>query len=77
MVDKFPMGAVVNKGLTIKSGQTHVHRYLPTLLDHIESGRIDPTEVITHTMSLEDAPKGYKMFKNQQDEVRKVVLKTN
>jgi threonine dehydrogenase-like Zn-dependent dehydrogenase len=77
MVDKFPMGAVVNKALTIKSGQTHVHRYLPTLLDHIENGRIDPTEIITHRMPLEDAPKGYKMFKEQQDEVRKVVLKAH
>ena len=74
-VDKIPMGAVVNKALTIKSGQTHVHRYLQPLLDHIEAGRIDPTFMITDRMSLEDAPKGYKAFKTRQNEVHKVVLR--
>lgn len=75
-VDKIPMGAVVNKALTIKSGQTHMHKYMPICLDHIVEGRIDPTEIITHTLPLEDAPNGYKMFKTQQNDVRKVVLKT-
>src|SRR3954453_15369516 len=62
-LDKFPFGAVVQKGLTIKSGQTHVHRYLPTLLRHIETGAIDPSFVITHHVSLEDAPRMYKTFR--------------
>ena len=74
-IDNFPMGAVVNKGLTIKSGQTHVHRYLKPLLDHIEAGRIDPRVVITHRLPLDAAPMAYDQFKNNQDEFRKVVLK--
>jgi threonine dehydrogenase-like Zn-dependent dehydrogenase len=57
-IDKFPMGAFVNKALTLKSGQTHVQRYLRRLLDRIESGEIDPSFVVTHTMALEDAPHG-------------------
>ena len=74
-IDNFPMGAVVNKGLTIKSGQTHVHRYLKPLLAHIENGDIDPRVVITHRLPLKDAPMAYKNFKEKQDEFRKVVLK--
>jgi threonine dehydrogenase-like Zn-dependent dehydrogenase len=73
--DKIPMGAVVNKSLTLKSGQTHVHRYLRPLLERIASGQIDPTFVITHTMRLEDAPHGYKIFCEKQDECIKIVLK--
>jgi threonine dehydrogenase-like Zn-dependent dehydrogenase len=75
MIDKMPMGAVVNKALTIKSGQTHMHKYMPECLGHIVEGRIDPTEIITHRLPLEDAANGYKMFKTQQNDVRKVVLK--
>ena len=74
-VDKIPFGAIVNKRLTLRSGQTHVMRYLPTLLDHIEQGRVDPTFLITHRLDLEEAPKGYRMFKKDQDEVHKVVLR--
>ena len=74
-IDNFPMGAVVNKGLTIKSGQTHVHRYLKPLLARIENGEIDPRVVITHRLNLNDAPMAYDQFKNNQDEFRKVVLK--
>ena len=73
-VDKSPFGAIVNKALTLKSGQTHVHRYVPKLLEHIVEGRIDPTFIITHRLPLEDAPNGYKMFKTQQNDVHKVVL---
>jgi threonine dehydrogenase-like Zn-dependent dehydrogenase len=69
------MGSVVNKALTLKSGQTHVHRYLRPLLEKIESGQIDPTFIITHTMKLEEAPKGYEMFCEKQDECIKIVLK--
>jgi threonine dehydrogenase-like Zn-dependent dehydrogenase len=74
-IDKFPMGAVMNRSLTIKTGQCHVQRYLRPLLDHIIAGRIDPTFIITHQMKLEDAPRGYDVFLNKQDECMKVVLK--
>jgi threonine dehydrogenase-like Zn-dependent dehydrogenase len=74
-VDKIPMGAVVNKALTIKSGQTHVHRYLQPLLELIEKGDVDPSFVITHRVPLEEAPDAYKMFAEKQDECVKVVLK--
>jgi threonine dehydrogenase-like Zn-dependent dehydrogenase len=74
-IDKMPMGAVVNKGLTLKSGQTHVHRYLHPLLDRIQKGDIDPSFVITHRLSLEDAPNAYKIFKQKEDSCIKVVMK--
>jgi threonine dehydrogenase-like Zn-dependent dehydrogenase len=74
-LDKMPFGAAMNKGLTIKTGQTHVHRYLPKLLRHIENGDIDPSFVITHRASLDDAPKMYKTFRDKKDGCVKVVLK--
>ena len=74
-VDKFPMGSVMNRSLTIKSGQCHVQRYMKPLLERIEKGEIDPSFVITHTMSLDDAPRGYRMFRDKLDECEKVVLK--
>ena len=74
-VDKFPLGAFMEKGLTLKTGQTHVQHYLPGLLNAIMEGKIDTTFLISHTLGLEDAPKGYKMFHNNQNEVTKVVLK--
>jgi threonine dehydrogenase-like Zn-dependent dehydrogenase len=73
-VDKFPIGAIVNRSLTIKSGQTHVHRYMRPLLDRIERGEIDPTFVITHRQRLQDAPAAFQLFNNKQDECLKVVL---
>ena len=74
-LDKMPFGAVMNKGLTIKTGQTHVHRYLPRLLQHIESGDIDPSFVVTHHASLDDAPTMYKTFRDKKDGCVKVVMK--
>jgi threonine dehydrogenase-like Zn-dependent dehydrogenase len=74
-VDKMPFGSVMNRGLTIKTGQTHVQRYLKPLLERIQKGEIDPSFVITHRMSLEDAPKGYEIFCNKEEECIKVVLK--
>jgi threonine dehydrogenase-like Zn-dependent dehydrogenase len=74
-LDKVPMGAAFNKGLTLKMGQTHVHRYLRPLLEHVQNGDIDPSFVITHKMSLEEAPKGYEIFKHKKDNCIKVVLK--
>jgi threonine dehydrogenase-like Zn-dependent dehydrogenase len=73
--DKIPLGSFVNKALTLKTGQTHVQRYMKSLLERIEKGEIDPRFVITHRMSLNDAPKGYDMFTNKQDDCIKIVLK--
>jgi threonine dehydrogenase-like Zn-dependent dehydrogenase len=73
-VDKIPFGALVNKALTLKSGQTHVHKYLKPLLNRIQKEEIDPSFVITHRMSLDDAPHGYEIFNNKQDNCIKVVL---
>ncbi|HEX7226670.1 MAG TPA: zinc-dependent alcohol dehydrogenase [Candidatus Binatia bacterium] len=73
--DKIPLGSFVNKALTLKTGQTHVQRYMKPLLERIEAGEIDPSFVITHRMSLNDAPKGYDMFTNKQDDCIKIVLK--
>lgn len=75
LLDKIPFGAVVNKGLTIKSGQTHVQRYLQPLLEKIEEGVIDPSFVITHRIPLEDAPDAYEKFRNKSDGCIKVVIK--
>ena len=75
MADKFPIGALMEKGLQVKTGQTHVHKYLRPLLEMIGEGKIDTTFLISHRLPLEQAPEGYKMFKEQQNEVTKVVLK--
>ena len=76
-VDKFPLGALMEKGLTLKTGQTHVQHYMPALLAAILEAKIDTTFLISQRMPLEDAPKGYKMFHDDQDEVTKIVLKTD
>ncbi len=73
--DKFPIGALMNKGVTVKTGQTHVHRYLKPLLERIEKGEIDPSFVITHRLKLADAPEAYKTFRDKKDNCIKVVLK--
>jgi threonine dehydrogenase-like Zn-dependent dehydrogenase len=74
-IDKFPFGSVMNRSLTIKTGQAHVQRYTRPLLDRIQKGEIDPSFVITHRMRLEDAPAGYEIFKHKQEGCIKVVLK--
>ena len=74
-IDKVPVGAAFQKGLTLKMGQTHVHRYLPKLLQHIENGDIDPSFVVTHRAPLEDAPQLYRTFRGKKDGCVKVVLK--
>ena len=73
-IDKFPMGAIVNRSLTIRSGQTHVQRYMRPLLERIERGDIDPSFVISHRMRLDDAAEGFQIFNDKQDECLKVVL---
>jgi len=75
-IDQFPMGAIVNRSLTLKSGQCHVHRYLKPLLERIQKGEIDPSFVVTHTLPLAEAARGYDMFLNKADDCEKVVLKT-
>jgi len=74
-LDKFPMGAAFAKALTLKMGQTHVHKYMPVLLDKIRRGDVDPSFVISHRFSLDDAPEAYRMFRNKEDECIKVVMK--
>jgi threonine dehydrogenase-like Zn-dependent dehydrogenase len=75
LVDKMPMGAFMNRSLTLKTGQTHVQRYMQPLLERIQKGDIDPSFVISHTMNLDEAPEGYKMFRDKEDECTKIVLK--
>jgi len=75
IVDKFPLGAFMEKGLTLKTGQTHVQRYMPALLAAIMEKKIDTTFLISHRMALEDAPIGYKLFHDNQNETTKIVLK--
>jgi threonine dehydrogenase-like Zn-dependent dehydrogenase len=75
VVDKIPMGQVMNKGLTIRTGQTHVNRWTDDLLHRIEEGQIDPSFVITHTVDLDEGPEMYKVFRDKQDSCIKVVLK--
>jgi threonine dehydrogenase-like Zn-dependent dehydrogenase len=75
LVDKFPLGTIMNRSLTIRSGQCHVHRYMRPLLKRIENGEIDPRVVITHELPLSDASRGYEMFLKKEDNCEKVVLK--
>jgi threonine dehydrogenase-like Zn-dependent dehydrogenase len=74
-VDKFPLGAFMQKGLTLKTGQTHVQHYMPGLLNAIMDDKIDTTFLISHRLPLDEAPNGYKMFHDHQDEYTKIVLK--
>ncbi|SEG81970.1 Threonine dehydrogenase [Thermomonospora echinospora] len=66
-VDRFPLGAVMNKGMTVRGAQQHGHRYIPMLLERIAAGELSTSHLATHEFSLEGAPKGYQMFKNKQD----------
>jgi threonine dehydrogenase-like Zn-dependent dehydrogenase len=74
-IDKFPIGSVMNRSLTIRTGQCHVQRYMRPLLERIQRNEIDPSFVITHRMRLEEAPAGYAKFLHKEDECVKVVLK--
>jgi threonine dehydrogenase-like Zn-dependent dehydrogenase len=73
-VDNFPIGSIMNRSLTIRTGQAHVQRYMRPLLDKIERGDIDPSFIITHRMRLDEAPEGYATFLHKQDDCIKVVL---
>lgn len=74
MPDKIPLGALMNKGVTVKTGQTHMQRYMKPLLDRVRNGQIDPSFVITHRLPLGAAPQAYRTFRDKQDECIKVVL---
>lgn len=74
-MDKLPLGALMNKGLTLRTGQTHVQNYNKMLLEKIEAGEIDPSFIITHRVKLDDAPEAYKTFRDHEDGCIKVVLK--
>ncbi|MEV4719764.1 zinc-dependent alcohol dehydrogenase [Micromonospora noduli] len=74
-VDKFPMGAFMNRSLIMRTGQCHVQRYTRPLLERIQRGEIDPSFIVSHRMPLRDAPKGYKIFQKKQDDCTKVLLK--
>jgi threonine dehydrogenase-like Zn-dependent dehydrogenase len=74
-LDKFPLGAAFAKGLTLKMGQTHMHKYMPRLLERIERAEIDPSFIITHRVRLDDAPAMYRTFREKQDDCLKVVMK--
>jgi threonine dehydrogenase-like Zn-dependent dehydrogenase len=75
LLDKIPFGAIVNKALTVKTGQTHVQHYMKPLLQHIENGDIDPSFIISHHLRLDEAPLGYEVFRNKEDECIKIVLR--
>jgi threonine dehydrogenase-like Zn-dependent dehydrogenase len=77
LVDKFPLGSFMNRSLTMRTGQAHVQRYLKPLLERIQKGEIDPSFVITHRLTLDQAPEGYAMFKDKQDDCIKIVMKPN
>jgi threonine dehydrogenase-like Zn-dependent dehydrogenase len=75
LIDKFPMGSFMNRSLTMRTGQCHVQRYWQPLLDRIQKGEIDPSFVITHRMRLDDAPNGFGIFNDKQDDCIKIVMK--
>jgi threonine dehydrogenase-like Zn-dependent dehydrogenase len=74
ILDKVPLGAAFNKGLTLRMGQTHMMRYMAPLLERITRGEIDPSFVITHRLRLDDAPQAYRTFRDKRDECIKVVM---
>jgi threonine dehydrogenase-like Zn-dependent dehydrogenase len=76
LVDKMPFGSIVNKAITIKSGQTHVQRYMRPLLERIEDGEINASFIITHRLRLDEAPLGYEIFRNKEEQCVKVVMTT-
>jgi threonine dehydrogenase-like Zn-dependent dehydrogenase len=74
-LDKVPMGALMNKALTVKTGQTHVQHYMRPLLERVQKGELDPSFIVTHRLPLAEAPHGYKIFRDKEDECVKVVLR--
>ncbi len=75
MMDKFPMGVILNKGLTMRAAQQHGQAYVPRLLEFVQQGKLDPSFLVSHRMSLEQSPRGYEMFKNKEDGCIRAVFK--
>jgi threonine dehydrogenase-like Zn-dependent dehydrogenase len=74
-IDKVPFGSVMNRSLTIKTGQTQVQRHMRPRLKRVQNGEIDPSFIITHRVRLEEAPKGYGIFNDKEENCVKIVLK--
>jgi len=74
-IDKMPLGAAFNKGLTFKMGQTHMQKYMGPLLERVQNGEIDPSYIITHRISLDEVPEAYKKFRDKEDKCIKVMIK--
>jgi threonine dehydrogenase-like Zn-dependent dehydrogenase len=77
VMDKFPVGVIMNKGLTVRTAQQHGQKYMPRLLEHASHGELDASFLATHTFSLEDAPRGYEMFKQKEDGILRAVFRPN
>jgi threonine dehydrogenase-like Zn-dependent dehydrogenase len=73
--DKLPLGAAMNKGLTIKTAQQHGQRYARRLLEHVQRGEVDPARVVSHVLPLAEAPRAYQLFKNKEDNCLRVLLR--
>ncbi|MGE5296073.1 MAG: zinc-dependent alcohol dehydrogenase [Solirubrobacterales bacterium] len=74
-IDKYPMGAFFNKGLTMRTGQTHVHKYLPRLLQLVLDGKIKPSDVVSHHIRLDEAPQYYQIFRDKRNECLKTIIR--
>jgi threonine dehydrogenase-like Zn-dependent dehydrogenase len=74
VIDKFPLGVIMNKGLRIRTAQQPGQRYMPAMLEHLQAGELDPAFLATHTMPLEEAPRGYELFKEKQDNCMRAVF---
>ncbi len=74
-IDKYPIGAFFNKGLTLRTGQTHVHKYLPRLLQFVRDGKVKPSEVVSHHIGLDQAPEYYQLFRDKRNECLKAVIR--
>ena len=74
LVDKFPFGTIMNKGMTVRTAQQHGQKYMPRLLEHAAKGELNPSYLATHRVPLADSPRGYEMFKNKEDGCVRVVF---
>jgi threonine dehydrogenase-like Zn-dependent dehydrogenase len=74
LLDKVPFGAAFGKGITMKMGQTNMHTYMKPLLERVEKGQIDPTYIISHRITLDEAPEMYKIWRDKKDNVTKIVI---
>jgi threonine dehydrogenase-like Zn-dependent dehydrogenase len=75
LMDKFPIGVIMNKGLTVRTAQQHGHKYVPRLLEHATRGELDPSFLVTHWFTLDEGPRAYQMFKTKEDGCVRAVLR--